>query len=371
MKVIDAHVVKVPMMDPGDISGIEAAIDSGEIDPKDVVAVIGKTEGNGLVNDFSRGEASLACGLLFSRHLNIPLDEARKTISLVMSGGTEGVLSPHFTIFSRKTLDVKIDVEGKRLSIGVKNTRDFKPEEIGTMAMVSEVSQRVKEAINDAQIEDPRDVHFVQIKCPLLTSAKIKDAQDRGEKTVTTDTLKSMGYSRGASALGVAVALGEVDKADLIDEEIYANRTLFSNVASTSAGVELENCEIVVLGNSSHSISKLRIGHSVMKDIIDAEAVMDALRNAGLTVECRPTEEQAKRIVNIFAKCDASTSGEVRGRRHTMLTDSMLPGTRHSRAVVGAIIASITGDPMIYVSGGSEHQGPPGGGPVAAIITVY
>ncbi|MDU7186219.1 MAG: ring-opening amidohydrolase, partial [Klebsiella sp.] len=25
------------------------------------------------------------------------------------------------------------------------------------------------------------------------------------------------------------------------------------------------------------------------------------------------------------------------------------------------------GDPMVYVSGGSEHQGPAGGGPVAVI----
>ncbi|MGC1309397.1 MAG: ring-opening amidohydrolase [Phormidesmis sp.] len=35
--------------------------------------------------------------------------------------------------------------------------------------------------------------------------------------------------------------------------------------------------------------------------------------------------------------------------------------------VVGAMIASILQDPMIYVSGGGEHQGPPGGGPVAVI----
>ena len=30
-------------------------------------------------------------------------------------------------------------------------------------------------------------------------------------------------------------------------------------------------------------------------------------------------------------------------------------------------IASVTGDPMVYVSGGAEHQGPSGGGPVAVI----
>ena len=66
----------------------------------------------------------------------------------------------------------------------------------------------------DAGIDDPRDVHFVQIKCPLLTSERVEAALRRGCKTVTTSGYTSMGYSRGASALGVAMALGEL-KADV------------------------------------------------------------------------------------------------------------------------------------------------------------
>jgi len=368
MKVIDAKVLRVPMEDPGDVSGIEDAIRRGEVDPRDIIAIVGKTEGNGLVNDFSRGQASMACALLLSKHLGVPVEDVAGKVSLVMSGGTEGVLSPHFTVFARRVVEAEKKPKEKRLSIGVSHTRDFRPEEIGRMPQVREVAERVKAAMKDAMIGDPKDVHFVQIKCPLLTSAKIKDAQDRGKTVATTDTLKSMGYSRGASALGIALALGEVEEGRLSDDVIYAERSLYSNVASTSAGVELEKCEIVVMGNSPDSVSRLRTGHSVMRDSIDAEAVREALRNAGLGFDCQPDEEQAGRIVNVFAKCDASPSGEVRGRRHTMLTDSMLPATRHARAVVGAVIASIIGDPMVYVSGGSEHQGPPGGGPIAAII---
>jgi cyanuric acid amidohydrolase len=75
----------------------------------------------------------------------------------------------------------------------------------------------------------------------------------------------------------------------------------------------------------------------------------------------------AERIVNVFAKAEADPSGFVRGRRHTMLNDSDINNTRHARAVVSAVIASIVGEPMVYVSGGAEHQGPPGGGPVAVI----
>ena len=60
----------------------------------------------------------------------------------------------------------------------------------------------------------------------------------------------------------------------------------------------------------------------------------------------------------------------IRGRRHTMMDDSDINHTRHARAAVAAVIASIVGDPMVYVSGGAEHQEPSGGGPVAAIVRV-
>ena len=75
MKKIDAKLLKVAMENPGDTSGIEEKIMSGDVAPENIVAIIGKTEGNGLVNDFSRGQASLACALLLSRHLDLPIEE--------------------------------------------------------------------------------------------------------------------------------------------------------------------------------------------------------------------------------------------------------------------------------------------------------
>jgi cyanuric acid amidohydrolase len=34
---------------------------------------------------------------------------------------------------------------------------------------------------------------------------------------------------------------------------------------------------------------------------------------------------------------------------------------------VGGLIAGVAGCGAVYVSGGAEHQGPPGGGPIAVI----
>ena len=48
---------------PDDVAALEAAFASGAIATESVVAILGKTEGNGCVNDFSRGFATRAlCG---------------------------------------------------------------------------------------------------------------------------------------------------------------------------------------------------------------------------------------------------------------------------------------------------------------------
>ena len=75
--------------------------------------------------------------------------------------------------------------------------------------------------------------------------------------------------------------------------------------------------------------------------------------------------------VNVFAKAIVPGHGTCRGRRFCMLEDRVL-GTKPARAIVNAVIASVTGDPMNFVSGGEvdSHQGPPDGMPCAAIVRV-
>jgi cyanuric acid amidohydrolase len=104
-----------------------------------------------------------------------------------------------------------------------------------------------------------------------------------------------------------------------------------------------------------------------MRDSIDLSAVIEALKSVNLGI----ADAQVKdRLVNIFAKAEASPDGNVRGFRHTMLDDSDVGSTRHARAAVGGLIGGLSGTGAVYVSGGAEHQGPPGGGPVAVIARV-
>ena len=48
------EVRKVPILNVSDASGLAALVDAGVLDADRVVAVIGKTEGNGGVNDYTR-----------------------------------------------------------------------------------------------------------------------------------------------------------------------------------------------------------------------------------------------------------------------------------------------------------------------------
>jgi cyanuric acid amidohydrolase len=374
MKTVQqVEVLRVPCSGPGDLSGVRALIEGEQLKPSEIVAVMGKTEGNGCVNDFTREYASSAWCQLLAPALECTPAAVHERVALVMSGGTEGVLSPHFTVFARRRVTVDAagtPKKGKRLVVGVAHTRDFLPEEMGRAAQIDATAQAVQAAMRDAGIASAADVHFVQVKCPLLTSAKVSAALARGAAPVTHDSYESMGYSRGASALGVAVALGEVAREAATDAAVLSDWSLYSARASASAGIELEGNVVIVLGEAQGSASAYRIAHCEMRDAIDAASVRRMLRTAFELDAERDAELLAARLVNLLAKAEASPDGQVRGARHTMLNDSDIHSTRHARAVVGGVLASIVGHAALYVSGGAEHQGPAGGGPVAAILRV-
>jgi cyanuric acid amidohydrolase len=347
---------------PDNVSGIEAAIAAGHIAPAGVIAVLAKTEGNGLVNDFSRGLATTSLKLLFRRYLPA---EAAVRICLVMSGGTEGAMAPHWVVLERAEGD---GGSSPALAIGHAHTPPTPFEQLGRLGQVDQVAAGVRAAMQNAGITDIADVHFVQIKCPLLTAQRIEEAGRQGVPVATRDTLKSMGLSRAASALGAAVALGEIKRDTITDADIGANWKLWSGRASASAGIELLNNEIVVLGMSASWSGPLAIDHAVMADAVDVEPVREALGRLGLAAQGQLAAADRARLIALLGKAEASHDGRLRGIRHTMLDDSDISSTRHARAFVAGALAGLVGHAEIYVSGGAEHQGPDGGGPVALIV---
>jgi barbiturase len=426
MTVTSAH--KVVLGSVSDTTELEKLIAAGAIDADTVVAVIGKTEGNGGVNDFTRILADQAFRRTLLTWGNRTKEEVA-AIPMVWSGGCDGVLCPHATVFSRSGGGQGRDGGGQggdgasrgedggsrgdsggsgnggresgsrgdsggsgngaresgsgggregevsravvgRLVVGAALSDPILPEDIGRGAMVAKVAAAVRSAMDDAGIVEVGDVHWVQTKTPLLTVTAIAEAASRGQDVVNDDVHRSMDLSNGTTALGVALALGEI--ADMPpDDAICRDLSLYSSVASCSSGVELDRAQIVVVGNSIQAGGEYRAGHSVMVDALDASGIYRAIADAGLPLPDRPVAaDLGTALVNVFMKCEADPRATLRGRRQIMLDDSDVHHHRQIKAAVGGVAAAAVGDPAVFVSVGALHQGPPGGGPVMAIVRV-
>ena len=333
-------IFKFSISSPADTTPLDRLKEAG-YDPSEILAVVGKTEGNGCVNDFSRTLAAVAW------ESKIPKDAIT-----VFSGGTEGVLSPHVTFFVKST-------NHTGLAAAVGHTRLLNPHEIGTSEHARLVAQEVANLVNETGAS-PADVRLVLIKCPLLTSSKIEAIRSQSRVPLTTDTYESMAKSRYASAVGIAAALGEIPEAHI--EKALTQAGTWSTKASCSSGAELDDCHILVLAASTSpngtTGGSLRAVSTEMTDAMDAPALLSLLEYV---------KRDKGHVLQVFAKAEADPSGLVRGMRHTMNTDSDIHSTRHARAAVGGLIAGLVGDSMVYVSGGAEGQGRPGGGSLCVV----
>src|SRR5919197_2210721 len=239
---------KVPMEHVQDTAGIEAAMREWNFGADDIVAVVAKTEGNGGVNDISR----ILVDRVLREFLVAKGSRSRAQalqVPIALSGGCDGVISPHYNIFARAPEDdiSRASKDELRLTVGFAVSERILPEEIGRVPMVEKVAAGVKKAMKEAGITDPKDVHFVQTKTPLLTAERIAEAKRRGKDVFKTEMMESMAVSNATAALGIGVGVGEFPLPR--QEQIARDLELYSSVASCSSGVEQDEAQIVVVGN--------------------------------------------------------------------------------------------------------------------------
>ncbi len=364
MTTIEADIFVAPATSPSDVSMLRSALDEQRFAIEDIVAVIAQTEG--WIE--SRTLGLLAMSRELAPRLGLDVDDVSDRIPMMMIGMCGGLMSPHYAVLLRRPSTRPPGGE-PRMVVGVADTDAHLPEEIGTLRQVEGVANATASAITDAGIE-PSAVECVEIKCPAMTPARIADARSRGMKLITDSIAVSSARSRGCAALGAAIALGEVDQSDVTDAAICNDWSLFSRRASVSAGGEQTKTRVVVLGNSVDSSSPLRVGGGVMTDALDLDGVLATLVRAGIEDLRLPlTDSQQAAIAHVFVNCGANGVESTRHRRHTMNTDFL---SQHAgsfaKAVGHAVVASITGDPMILASAGPEHQGPLGANLVAALV---
>jgi cyanuric acid amidohydrolase len=339
---------RLPMAHPGDLSALAALITAGTVRAGDVRAVIGKTEGNGGLNDFTRGYFTQSLMLLLARERGVDAATLAARIPCVLSGGTEGALSPHYLVFA-----VEMAPAGTRgLAIGTAFSPPTPAAAIGRQAQIRQVAQAVRDAMAQAGITHPQDVVLVQVKAPC--------AQAPGPDARSSDPRVLMALSRAAAAFGVGQALGDITEAS--EQDLLRDMARSSNRASISSGIEVTANEVVVFGYADGWTPGLTAGVAPMADLLDLDGVVAAFRAAGLDAAPTVPPAQRDRVIGVIAKGEPERTGAIRGARHTMLGDTDLDAQRHLRGALGAIVASVAGHGQVFVSGGAEHQGPPGGG---------
>jgi len=364
-----AQVFRLSMAHPGDLSALERLIVDGTIRADEVAAIIGKTEGNGGVNDFTRGYFTQTLMALLSAHLNQPASQLIRQVPCVLSGGTEGVMSPHYGVFCISEDARTTRQYSSALAIGTAFSAPVPAEDVGRRAHVEDVAAAVRQAIVNAGIERLGDVHFVQVKCPCVTVARASAAIAAGKQPRTSDPNRSMAFARAAGAFGVALALDEIKPDAFNDDSLLSDFAVQSPRASISSGVEVESNEVVVLGNSAAWGGSLRIAHRPMSDALDIGGIVDVLADLGIAASPQVSTRDAARIACVLVKCEPDRRGQVRGHRHTMLDDTDINAQRHVRGAVAGLVAGVVGDGRLFVSGGAEHQGPDGGGLIAVIAS--
>jgi Amidohydrolase ring-opening protein (Amido_AtzD_TrzD). len=341
-----SDLLKLTMEHPGDVSRLAELLAEGKIRAEEIKGIIAQTEGDG----YARGYATLAFQTLLSPYLGWTAEEVFDRIPMMMIGKTGGLMSPHYTLFLKRDRSESESkaAEGKRFSFGVASSRKLSPEEIGTRVQVDLTTETVKRAMEDAGLTSADDVHCVEIKCPWgIGGAR----------------------SKASSALGSAVALGEIEREQVEEGSINGDHSLYSVKTSVSAGGEQTAVRVIVMGNVQGSASPLRIGSGVMKDAFDLDGLLETFRSVGMEASPLLAASDRSRIVQVFVNAGSDALPHIRGQRHTIHSDALsMHAGIVAKAVANAVVGSFVGDASILCSAGSEHQGPQGSNLIALVV---
>ena len=355
-----------PLFHASDVAELRATILSGELNPDQVTAVTGKTEGEGGPYDESRIAIDFAIRALLLESGSRDAS-AIAAIPMNFSGGSGGVIAPHFTIFigTPAERDDRPDAPA-RLVLGRAVGEPIAAEHIGRMGMVDSVAAAVIRAAADAGI-DPREARYVMAKNPMLTPELVADAARRGVDTIEPGGLGALYRTSGGTALGAALALGDIPRPT--PEQIGIDAALYSARVSASSGTESDAAQVLVFGNQAGAPGDLAVGRAEMTDALDVAALHRACRAAGLDVpDFADPATFSHRVAAIFVKCNPTDDGRLRGYPQVQRggpTDRAY--TTQLKASVGGMFAAALGNPAFYISGAGFHQGAPGGGSVVVI----
>jgi cyanuric acid amidohydrolase len=358
--------VQVTLDHTRDVEGLRRLLADGLLRPDDVVAVTGKTEGT-TPGETSRVDADrMVRGFLAAEGTRTEREIAR--LPMVFTSGGVGILTPQIVVYSRRPAEPAAD-GAPRLAIGTARSAVMRPEWTGTSRVVEADAEAVRAAAADAGLA-PAEVEYVVGKAYHVPQDELAAARSAGRPVAELDDRMLFRTTSGSAGLGAAVALDGMPLP--ADGDIATRLDLWSGKASFSAnpwepvGGDGPHTQVVALGNRAGTGGRLRVGHAVIADLLDVDALPRALRRAGLEAGPGPlTPEQRARVVAVYVKVGPAPDGRLRGRRQ--VTENPAYGNEVKAAVAGMFSAFLQ-DNLIYISGSATHQGPPGGGTLAVVV---
>ena len=341
----DLLALALPRLD--DLSALEAALTAAQPAARDVVAILAKTQGDGGPKDRSRKTFVAAATRILARHLGVAGSAVAARVAFVVSGGIEASAAPHMIVLSRRTVAGKT-ANSPALAIAHHVSQPIAVTMLGDARLISAAAASVRAALREAKLR-ARDTHLVLIKGPAGEGAE------------------GISRARAATALGASVALGEFSLAAATRAWRRRDMGRWSARVAVSSAAEFPSFEVVALGHSAAWVGDLRIAHRAMADWVDLPSVVAALGDLGLRARPQLSRVHAKRLVATIAKGGPPADEILRGVPLGLAADPSQPAFRRVRGALAGTIVAATGVPFAFVSGGAEHQGPPGGGLVAFV----
>jgi cyanuric acid amidohydrolase len=338
---------------PSDTAGMSRALEQFDASRVRHIALLVKTEGSAEVNDFSRELAMFAAEQALTKWGGAPL-LARTTF--LISTGCEGTMTPFGYLF----LDVDDNAaptQPKALALGCARSRPLTSAEIGMPAHADITAETVRAAIDDAGV-DLNDVSLVIVKTPIMSHAQPEGAS---APRITS------AHSKAVGALGAGLALGEVERSNIVQGAIDRDLTLFARRAMVFSGTEVDYIEVLLLANKPGAGGSLFVQTGSFSDLLDAHGIRQTLREAGCKIDPDGVVRDPSGVAALLIKGGVSPDGRVRGNR-TTITTSHIDMDKHVRATLSGVVGSILASTRIFISANTVHQAPAGGGLCACIV---
>jgi len=363
---IDAF--RVPLDHMADVGGLERLAAEGRLRADEVIAITGKTEG-AEPHDTSRVAADRAMRRFLLDHGSRPASSIAQ-IPMVFTTGGIGILTPHVVVYVR-TLGEPTTDGASRLAMGVARSAMIRPEWLATTKIVEANADAVRAAAADAGIA-PGDVEYVVGKAYFPRPQDFAEARAAGLNIPELDERTLFRKASGGAGLGVAVAADgmPMPQADEVGQrfDLWSAKVAVSANEWEAVGGAGPQTQLMAFGNRVGAGGRLRVGHSAMADALDVDALPRALRQAGLDVGPGPLSPQLRgRVVAVYVKFSVPVAGRLRGRRQ--ITENPEYGNQ-VKAALGGMFSAYLQDNLVWISSSATHQGPAGGGTVAAIVDV-